>query len=90
MNDKKKLLLLAVRTGMIVILCALVYLSQSDAAFYCEQYCEAKYGDFVQYSPGNCRCTSQPLFDYPFLNITATSGKVNTSFINLSQVQLVP
>ena len=86
---KKEILFNGLRLAIVLILCALVYLAQSDAAFYCQEYCEAKFGEFVQYSPGNCRCTSQA-HDSPFLNLTRTSNKVNTSFINLSQVQLVP
>lgn len=81
-----------VQTLMVLILCALVYLSQTQAGFYCEKYCEASGLKFQQYTPGSCRCGGQYLPEYlANLNVSAldraTSEKVGTTFKNLSQVQ---
>jgi hypothetical protein len=57
-------------TVIAVLSLYLVYLSQLDAAFFCQNYCEAKFNtDQFIYTTGECKCGSSP---HSFSNINVS------------------
>ncbi len=57
---------------------ALVLISQQDAGFYCENYCNASGVEFIAYSHGNCVCSSMLVSEH--------SWQTTDTFKNVSQV----